>query len=150
MQGLAKTDKKFGEFIADPSIKRKIKAEALTKIGGSISLNPATTNLLALMAENGRLGKLNQVVNTFKILTAATRGEVICEIITAKPLDADLKGQLQSTLSAFLKKGETIIMNTKVDPNIIGGMIVSVGDKYVDMSVASKLKKYTDLIQTAV
>lgn len=145
-----KSDKKFAEFILDPSIKRKLKSEALTKIGGSISLNPASTNVLALLAENGRLKKLNQVINAFKQLTAATRGEVICEVITAKPLDGDLKGQLESALKSFTKKGETILLNVKVDPAIIGGMVISIGDKYVDMSVASKIKKYTDLITAAV
>ena len=42
-----------------------------------------------------------------------------------------------------------IQMNYKVDPAIIGGMVVSIGDKFADMSIASKMKKYTDLIQAA-
>ena len=37
----------------------------------------------------------------------------------------------------------------KVDPTIIGGMVVSIGDKFADMSIASKMKKYTELIQAA-
>lgn len=77
---------------------------------------------------------------------AANRGEVVCEVITANPLDADTKAKLESTLKRLLKKGQTILLTTKVDPSIIGGMIVSVGDKYIDMSVASKIKMYTDLI----
>ena len=40
-------------------------------------------------------------------------------------------------------------MNYKVDTAIIGGMVVSIGDKFADMSIASKMKKYTDLIQAA-
>lgn len=78
---------------------------------------------------------------------AANRGEVVCEVITAKPLDADTKNKLESALKGFLKKGQTILLTAKVDPSIIGGMVVSIGDKYVDMSVVSKIKKYTDLIQ---
>ena len=39
--------------------------------------------------------------------------------------------------------------NYKVDPAIIGGMVVSIGDKYADMSIATKMKKYTDLIKAA-
>jgi F-type H+-transporting ATPase subunit O len=53
-------------------------------------------------------------------------------------------------LQAFAKKGETIKIELKVDPTIIGGMVVSIGDKYVDMSVATKIKKYTEIIQDAV
>ncbi|XP_035736889.1 ATP synthase subunit O, mitochondrial-like [Vespa mandarinia] len=150
LQGLMKTDVKLGEFINDPTIKRKFKADALQAIGSKIALNPATLNLLILLAENGRLAKFNQIFNSYKIIMAANRGEVVCEVTTAKALDAEIKGKLESALKSFLKKGETIKLTSKVDPSIIGGMIVSIGDKYVDMSVASKIKKYSDIIQTAV
>lgn len=62
---------------------------------------------------------------------------------------ADLQ-ELKKTLQAFAKKGETIKIELKVDPTIIGGIVVSIGDKYVDMSVATKIKKYTEIIQDAV
>lgn len=146
-QGLLKTDAKLTDFVKDPSIKRKDKAEAFKAIGNKVNINPATANLLTLLAENGRLGKINQIINLYKLIMAANRGEVVCEVITAKPLDADTKSKLESALKGFLKKGQTILLTTKVDPSIIGGMVVSIGDKYVDMSVASKIKKYTDLIQ---
>lgn len=144
-----KTDAKLADFVKDPSIKRKNKAEAFKAIGTKVSMNPATANLLTLLAENGRLTKINQVINLYKLIMAANRGEVVCEVVTAKPLDADTKSKLESALKGFLKKGQTILLTVKVDPSIIGGMLVSIGDKYVDMSVASKVKRYTDLIQTA-
>ncbi|XP_029177168.1 ATP synthase subunit O, mitochondrial [Nylanderia fulva] len=146
-QGLLKTDIKLRDFVKDPSIKRKDKAEAFKAIGSKVNLNPATANLLTILAENGRLTKVNQIINLYKLIMAANRGEVVCEVVTAKPLDADTKSKLESALKGFLKKGQTILLTAKVDPSIIGGMVVSIGDKYVDMSVASKIKKYTDLIQ---
>ncbi|XP_012254587.2 ATP synthase subunit O, mitochondrial [Athalia rosae] len=149
-QGLLKTDVRLAEFVKDPTVKRKLKVDALKSVGAKASLNVATTNLLALLAENGRLKNVNGVINSFKIIMAADRGEVVCEVITAKPLDAETKGKLETTLKAFLKKGETILLTTKTDPSIIGGMVVSIGDKYVDLSVASKVKKYSEIIKTAV
>lgn len=47
----------------------------------------------------------------------------------------------------FVKSNQTIQLKETVDPTIIGGLVASIGDKYVDMSVATKIKKYTDLIQ---
>lgn len=149
LQDTMSADKKFEEFVKNPSIKRKNKAEAFQLVGSKTGMNTATTNMLVLLAENGRLAKLNQVINTFKILMSAARGEVVCEVITAKPLDADVRKSLESALKGFIQKGESIVLTTKVDPSIIGGMIVSVGDKYVDMSVSSKIKKYTDIINAA-
>lgn len=53
-------------------------------------------------------------------------------------------------MQAFLKGNQSLKITSKVDPSIIGGMIVSIGDKYVDMSIASKVKLYTDVITSAV
>lgn len=53
-------------------------------------------------------------------------------------------------MQSFLKPNQSIQLTAKVDPKLIGGMIVSIGDKFVDMSVASKIKKYTDIITVPV
>ncbi|EGI57261.1 ATP synthase subunit O, mitochondrial [Acromyrmex echinatior] len=148
-QGLLKKDTALIDFIKNPSIKRKDKAEAFKAIGKKSGMSPTTENLLTLLAENGRLAKLNVIINLYKLLMAANRGEVVCEVITASPLDADIKTKLETTLKRLLKKGETALLTTKVDPSIIGGIILSVGDKYIDMSIASKIKLYTDLIETS-
>ena len=71
-------------------------------------------------------------------------------IYVLQALDAAGTKELEAALKAFAKKGQSLQITTKVDPSIIGGMIVVIGDKYVDMSMASKIKKYTELIQTAV
>lgn len=76
--------------------------------------------------------------------------QVPCEVITAKELDQAQRKQLEDVLKGFLKSKEKLLLTTSVDPALVGGMIVSIGDKYVDMSVASKIKKYTELITAAV
>ncbi|XP_019871199.2 ATP synthase subunit O, mitochondrial [Aethina tumida] len=150
LQTSMKTDPKLREFIQNPTIKRTLKAEALKAVAAKVSLKAESANLLTILAENGRLKNLEGVINAFKTIMAAHRGEVTCEVTTAKELDAGQKEKLQQTLKSFLKPNETINLSTKVDPTIVGGMIVSIGDRYVDMSVASKIKKYTELISAAV
>lgn len=76
-QGSIKTDLKLREFIENPVIKRRLKSEALKAVASSISLSAPSSNLLQILAENGRLKKLNNVVNAFKTIMAAHRGEVI-------------------------------------------------------------------------
>jgi len=65
-------------------------------------------------------------------------------------LDEATKKELEAALSGFLKKGQTLLLATHVDPSILGGMVVSIADRYVDMSTASKVKKMTDVITAAV
>lgn len=50
------------------------------------------------MAENGRLNKLETVINAYKIMMAAHRGEVTCEVVTAKPLDQAQRQNLEAAL----------------------------------------------------
>ncbi|KAF4529237.1 hypothetical protein B566_EDAN017749 [Ephemera danica] len=145
-----KADAKLREFIVDPSMKRELKKEALNKVSAALKLTNLSSNLLALLAENGRLKKLEPVISSFRTLMAAHRGEVVCEVTTAKALDEAMKKELEGALKSFLKKGETLLLTTKVDPELLGGMVVSIGDKYVDMSIASKVKRYSDILNVAV
>ncbi|XP_038214355.1 ATP synthase subunit O, mitochondrial [Zerene cesonia] len=144
-----KSDAKLKEFIMNPVLKRSIKADALKHVASKINMCATTSNLLGLLAENGRLNKLEAIINAFKIIMAAHRGEVTCHVVTAKPLDAAQKQNLEAALKKFLKGNETLQLTATVDPSLMGGMVVSIGDKYVDMSVASKVKKYTELISAS-
>lgn len=76
-QSTLKTDTKLREFIKDPTYKRGIKSTALKAVGDKMSLNVASTNLLQCLAENGRLDRLESVINAFKMIMAAHRGEVV-------------------------------------------------------------------------
>jgi F-type H+-transporting ATPase subunit O len=149
-QSALKKDEVLKEFIDNPINKRSLKASTLLLASKKLALSPPASNFLGLLAENGRLQKLNSVINSYKIIMAAHRGDLSCVVTTAKPLDSADQQELKKTLQAFAKKGETIKIELKVDPTIIGGMVVSIGDKYVDMSVATKIKKYTEIIQDAV
>jgi F-type H+-transporting ATPase subunit O len=60
-----------------------------------------------------------------------------------------MQKEVEAAIGGFLKSGEKSFIKYKVNSDIIGGMIVSIGDKYADMSMASKLKKYEDIIKSA-
>ncbi|XP_058825053.1 ATP synthase subunit O, mitochondrial [Topomyia yanbarensis] len=150
LQQQIRTDAKVRELLINPTIKRSLKASALKDVSSRVKFNAATGNLLSLLAENGRLSRLEGIINAYSLIMAAERGEVVCEVVTAKPLDDSQRKQLEGALKAFLKPNQSIQLTAKVDPALIGGMIVSIGDKYVDMSVASKIKKYTDIITVPI
>uniref|UniRef100_A0A6A7FMF1 Oligomycin sensitivity conferral protein n=1 Tax=Hirondellea gigas TaxID=1518452 RepID=A0A6A7FMF1_9CRUS len=147
---LLKSDKPLRDILMSPLTPKDLKKEAINFVISKKKNSPLTGNLLCALAENGRLAKVNGVVDAFETIMAAERGEVVCEVTTAKALDAAGLKEIEGALRAFLKKGETLNLTTKIDPSIIGGMLVSIADKYVDMSIASKISKYTKVIQEAV
>lgn len=76
-QNAVQSDSKLREFIKNPTVKRAVKVDILKSITGQISLNPEASNLLQLLAENGRLKNVDKVIDAFKLIMAAHRGEVL-------------------------------------------------------------------------
>lgn len=107
-------------------------------------------NFLACVAENGRLKMLRKMINMFLTIMVAHRKEAQCEVITAEPLDDGSREALMSALKKFVKEGKTISLKETVDPSIMGGMIVGVEDKHIDMSIARKIQRYTEILKQSI
>ncbi|CAD5122547.1 DgyrCDS10962 [Dimorphilus gyrociliatus] len=150
LQKLLKDDAQFSEFVKNPSIQRLEKKNAMDQILQKLKVSSLTLNLFGALAENGRLPKANGVLSSFQKIMSAHRGEIVCSVTTAKALDKAELNDLEAALKGFLKKNQSLSLETNVDPSIIGGMIVNIGDKYIDMSMASKISTYTKLLKQAV
>lgn len=98
LQREMRADVHLRDLLINPTIKRSLKASALKDASSRVKFNAATGNLLTLLAENGRLGRLDGIVNAYSLIMAAERGEVVCEVITAKALDDSQRKQLESAL----------------------------------------------------
>jgi len=81
---------------------------------------------------------------------SAHRGEVPCTVTTAKPLDTKSRSELEGVLKGFLESKQVLKLFLKTDPSIIGGMVVEVGDKYIDMTTATKIKKIMQTLRVAL
>ncbi|KAL5104179.1 ATP synthase subunit O mitochondrial [Taenia crassiceps] len=90
------------------------------------------------------------VLATFEQIMASHRGEVSCVVTTAKALDRATERELTSALEQFLEPGQKLHLSLKVDPELIGGMVVSIGDKYVDMSILRKVRFYKAILDQPV
>ncbi|XP_047994878.1 ATP synthase subunit O, mitochondrial-like [Leguminivora glycinivorella] len=116
----------------------------------ALGMPDTAANFLGLVAENGRLKKLKRMVNMFLAVMVAHNNKALCEVITASPLDDSTRQSLMDALGKFVKGGKKIELTEKVDPSIIGGMIVGVEDKHIDMSISRKIQMYTDILKQAV
>ncbi|VDL98041.1 unnamed protein product [Schistocephalus solidus] len=143
-------DTRLREFCTDPTVKRHLKVEAFKNVLAKLKFSSQSTNMLLVLAENGRLGRLAKVLDTFRQIMTSHRGEVSCVVTTANPLDKAVERELMTALGGFLEPGHKLNLHLKVDPDIIGGMIVSIGDKYVDMSILRKIRSYRTVLEQPV
>lgn len=102
IQAEMKADPKLKDLLINPTIKRNLKATALKEVSAKVNFNACTGNLLECLAENGRLKKLDSVINSYRMIMSAHRGEVMCEVITAKPLEDGQRKQLESQLKVTI------------------------------------------------
>jgi len=144
-----KTDPRLAEFLLDPSVKKGTKLDGLNGVCSKLEVNELSKNLLLALADNNRFSYISAVAASFATIMAAHRGEVVCVVTTAKPLEEAMAKEVEGALGGFLKDGEKALITYKIDESIVGGMVVSIGDKFCDMSMSSKLNKYSDLIKGA-
>jgi F-type H+-transporting ATPase subunit delta len=123
--------------LASPLFPAIEKVKALTAIAGAVKAPELVRNFLGVVAANGRSAQLSVMVKTFLALAAKARGATIARVATAAPLS---KTELQA-LAAALKSalGAAAEIETEVQPDLIGGMIVKVGSRQFDSSIKTKL-----------
>ncbi|CAK8672671.1 unnamed protein product [Clavelina lepadiformis] len=146
---------KVSDYINDPFVGSSDKLSLLKEVGGKTGMADTTINLFGTLAENHRLNLVSEVSHIFARLMKAEKGEVPATVTTAQPLDTKQRKDVEAALAKFVNKNEKIELVEKVDPTILGGMIVDIGDKYtdmkyIDMSTASKIKIYQDLLRQPV
>ncbi len=124
-------------LISSPVVSREQSAAAIAGLAKKAKLSDVISNTLALMAQKRRLFVLPQLVLALEAMLADERGEVTAEVVSAKALTKTQETKLTKSLSEQF--GKTVTLNATVDEAIIGGLIIKVGSKMIDTSIASKL-----------
>jgi F-type H+-transporting ATPase subunit delta len=110
-------------------------------------LHPALVDTLAIMVERNNFDLLVSVVDAFGEIAEERRGAVAVDVTTAVELTESLRQAITAKLSADLGKG--IVLREKVDPAIIGGIVISAHGRRVDASISSQLEAARVVLSTA-
>ncbi|XP_047421016.1 ATP synthase subunit O, mitochondrial isoform X1 [Sciurus carolinensis] len=141
---------KVAASILNPYIKRSVKIKSLNDMTAKERFSPITANLISLLAENGRLDNTQGIISAFSTIMSVHRGEVPCTVTTASPLPEAILSELKTVLKSFLSQGQVLKLEVKTDPAIMGGMIVRIGEKYVDMSAKTKIQKLSRAMRESI
>ncbi|XP_064405174.1 ATP synthase subunit O, mitochondrial-like [Halichondria panicea] len=143
-------DSKLEDFMRNPTLNKTRKDAALRGVLKEKKYSDLTVNLFGALAENNRLTKTQSVIKAYQTIMSAHRGEVPCTVTTAKPLAEKHTKELEKSLQNFTTKGQVLKLDVKVDPSIIGGMVVDFGDKFIDMSTQTKIKKIVQTLKVGM
>jgi len=124
-------------LVASPVFTAEDQGRALQALSEKAGLGALASNFLRVIARNRRLFALPQMISAFKSLAARSRDEVTAVVTTAQPLTDEQAAQLKDTLKASV--GKNVMLDARVDPAILGGLIVKVGSRMVDSSLRTKL-----------
>lgn len=129
-------DEQAQALAANPSVSSERVAGVILAVCGD-QLGPEGANLVGLLAENKRLALMPEIVQSFEAEKAAREGVLEAHVTTAFELNADQMSGLVSKLEA--KFGRKITATQSVDADLIGGVVVQVGDEVMDASVRGGL-----------
>ncbi|TFY74806.1 hypothetical protein EWM64_g9206 [Hericium alpestre] len=146
------------QFVTNPTLSVQERAQGLPNLYARAEtskkdgVSDVTKNLLVLLSENGRLGETEHVIETFNELVAKYKGELTVTVTSATPLSKDVLTRLESTLkqSQTGQKAKTLKVQNKVNPSVLGGLVVDFGEKTIDLSVSSRISKLNNLLQQSV
>jgi len=127
----------FRALVGSPLISRTNADKAIRALTPTLGIDPITAKFLGVLAENGRLSELPRVIKAVRRLASGHRGETNAEVTSAHPLDDRQVAELKANLKA--RVGRDITLDAKVDPNLLGGIVVRLGSQMIDASIRTKL-----------
>jgi F-type H+-transporting ATPase subunit delta len=131
-----RSDAELRQVVSDRGTAAPAKGQLLrTLLGGRVS---GTTLALASQAAAARTGSFERALTAFGVVAAERRSRLLAEVRVATELDESEKTRLAAALAK--KYGRDVHLNIVVDPSIVGGIAVSVGDEVVDGSMSTRLE----------
>ena len=137
LAGALRESPELRALIRNPEVSREALGRVLAGLGKSLKLADLTKNFLGVLAENRRVADLPAMIRAFQAIAAAQRGEVTAEVATAHPLTSEQLGALEQKLRA--REGRTVKVRTHVDPDLLGGIVVTIGSRRLDNSIRTRL-----------
>jgi len=127
----------FKGLINNPVLSRDAAGKTIAAVASSMKIDALTTNFLGVLAENRRLSQLPAIIRAYETLLSSHKGEARAEVTSAHPLDAGQISALQQSLRA--RVGREVAVDAKVDPAILGGLVVKIGSQMIDSSIRTRL-----------
>jgi F-type H+-transporting ATPase subunit delta len=137
--GLLSGSQELAAFLDNPFIQPDNKKALLTRVLGD-QANPFLRNFLLLLVDKRRIGFLEPILQQYLALLRQLNQTVLAEVISAVPLTEAQQQQIKAKVLSITKARE-VELETKIDRDIIGGVIIKVGSQVIDSSLRGQLRR---------
>ena len=139
LQSLLSESDSLARLVESPLLSREDKASAFDAVLEKARAHKLTRNLGRVLASNRRLDLLPVVISEFLVRLAESRGEASAEVIVPAALSSAQLSEIEGSLKKAL--GRKVNVAVKEDSSLLGGLIVKIGGRMFDYSVAGKLER---------
>ncbi|MDC9715290.1 MAG: F0F1 ATP synthase subunit delta [Gammaproteobacteria bacterium] len=144
---LVADDATMRAFVAAPSSTKSDKVKTMTAVFESAlgrALSKQEAIFIGLLLENGRVGVLPNILELFETMSNLNGDAKAFHVISAYKLSAKEKKQIVSDLSD--KYNTTVSIDTKVDENLVGGVVIKEGDRVIDLSIQARINELSSCL----
>ncbi len=131
------SNSELSSFIQNPLVKTDAKKDVVSEVFASV--NPVTQSIFQLLLENKRFEILDGIAVEYNKLFDIMNGVEVAKVTTAVPMDAELEAKVSAKI-ASISSSKKITIENIVDPAILGGFILKIGDKQYNASIADRLQ----------
>jgi F-type H+-transporting ATPase subunit delta len=134
-------------LVRSPVFSSDTQVKALSAVLAKAGISGISANFLKVLTANRRLFAVDQVIRAFRALVAKFKGEATADVTVAEALSDKNLDALKTALKSMT--GKDVSLNVKVDPSIIGGLVVKLGSRMVDSSLRTKLNSIKHAMKEA-
>jgi F-type H+-transporting ATPase subunit delta len=134
-------------LVRSPVFSAGMQSKALSAVLDKSGISGIAANFLKVLTANRRLFAVSDVSRAFRALVAKFKGEALADVTVAENLSDKNLDALKTALKAVT--GKDVALNVKVDPSIIGGLVVKLGSRMVDSSLRTKLNSIKHAMKEA-
>jgi F-type H+-transporting ATPase subunit delta len=138
-QGLLDSSEDLRHLVTSPLFTADAQGKAVAAVAAKAGIGGLAVNFLKVLASNRRLFAVSDMVKSYRAIAAKDRGEISAEVASALPLSDAQMQALKDQLKAGV--GKDVSISAKVDPSLLGGLVVKVGSKMIDSSLKTKLEQ---------
>jgi len=140
IRSMANESPELSRLLASPVVGRDAQSKALLAVLDAAGISGLTRSFVGTVAANGRARDLVAMASAFLAELASRRGESTATVTSAVPLSPQQLEQLSNALRSVLG-GNKVAIDARVEPEILGGLVVKVGSRLFDSSIRSKLQR---------